>query len=38
MKMKRPPTAKKYRKHLDDLYAEALAEEDAKNKHAKVKL
>ncbi|KAK3169880.1 hypothetical protein OEA41_009264 [Lepraria neglecta] len=38
LKMKRPPTAKKYRKHLDDLYAEALAEEDAKSKHVKAKL
>jgi hypothetical protein len=36
--MKRPPTAKKYRKHLDDLYAEALAEEDSKTKHVKAKL
>ena len=26
--MKRPQTAKMYRKHLDELYAEALAEEE----------
>lgn len=28
MKLKRPQTAKKYRKELDALYAEALAEEE----------
>lgn len=28
LKMKRPPTVKMYRKHLDELYAEALAEEE----------
>ena len=35
--MKRPPTAKAYRKHLDELYAEALAEEES-GKNAKAKL
>jgi len=35
--MKRPPTAKKYRTHLDELYAEALAEEElGKNIRAKL--
>lgn len=35
--MKRPPTAKAYRKHLDELYAEALAEEElGKNVQAKL--
>lgn len=35
--MKRPPTAKFYRKHLDELYAEALAEEESsKNVRAKL--
>ena len=33
--MKRPQTAKMYRKHLDDMYAEALAEE-AKNPKARL--
>ena len=30
--MKRPQTAKMYRKHLDELYAEALAEEESGKK------
>jgi hypothetical protein len=30
--LKRPPTVKKYRKELDDLYAEALAIEKPKGK------
>lgn len=35
--MKRPPTAKMYRKQLDELYAEALAEEESsKNVRAKL--
>ena len=38
LKLKRPPTAKKYRKELDQLYAEALAEEEAGTKHIKAKL
>lgn len=37
LKMKRPPTAKKYRTHLDELYAEALAEEES-GKNTKAKL
>lgn len=37
LKMKRPPTAKVYRKQLDELYAEALAEEESgKNIRAKL--
>ena len=36
--MKRPPTAKFYRKHLDELYAEALAEEESSNKNVRAKL
>lgn len=37
LKMKRPPTVKMYRKHLDELYAEALAEEESgKNVRAKL--
>lgn len=28
LKLKRPPTVKKFRKELDELYAEALAEEE----------
>ena len=37
LKMKRPPTAKMYRKHLDELYGEALAEEESgKNVRAKL--
>ena len=38
LKLKRPPTAKKYRKELDQLYAEALAEEEAGTKPIKAKL
>ena len=38
LKLKRPPTAKKYRKELDQLYAEALAEEEAGTKQIKAKL
>jgi len=38
LKMKRPQTAKMYRKQLDELYAEALAEEEAGTKHIKAKL
>ncbi|KAK4692992.1 hypothetical protein P7C71_g4315, partial [Lecanoromycetidae sp. Uapishka_2] len=38
LKMKRPQTAKMYRKHLDELYAAALAEEEADMKHVKAKL
>ena len=34
--MKRPPTAKMYRKHLDELYAEALAEESGEKVRAKL--
>ncbi|KAL6720179.1 medium-chain fatty acid-CoA ligase faa2 [Lecanora helva] len=37
LKLKRPPTAKMYRKQLDDLYAEALAEEQS-GKNIKAKL
>ena len=37
LKLKRPPTAKMYRKQLDDLYAEALAEEES-GKNIKAKL
>lgn len=37
LKMKRPVTAKTYRKHLDELYAEALAEEES-GKTIKAKL
>lgn len=32
LKLKRPQTAKKFRKHLDDCYEEALAEEKGKPK------
>lgn len=32
LKLKRPLTAKKYRKELDELYAEALAQESANPK------
>ena len=38
LKLKRPPTAKKYRKEIDQLYAEALTEEEAGTKHIKAKL
>ena len=38
LKLKRPPTAKKYRNELDQLYAEALAEEEAGTKLIKAKL
>ena len=38
LKMKRPPTAKMYRKHLDELYAEALAEEESVSRNVRAKL
>jgi long-chain acyl-CoA synthetase len=36
LKLKRPQTVKKYRSHIDDCYAEGLAEEEAKGTKAKL--
>ncbi len=36
LKLKRPQTAKKYRKELDELYAEALEEEKMRGGRAKL--